>query len=83
MPPSSRDLLAISPSTGCDMPATLKAPYKDIPAGTMALLTRLRRVDGGPAMIHVAWRTMAHDPPSDILTIEEARHYLCAVSGQG
>ena len=76
MPLSTIDPLAISSDSGVDVPATLKTLYKDIPAGTMALMTFMNSAGKRPAMVHVTWRTMSHEQPSDMLTIDEAGHYL-------
>jgi len=68
--------LANAANGGRDLPASVTGRFKDIPTGTKALLTRLRGVDGQPALVHVAWRTMDHGQPSDVMTVEEAERCL-------
>ena len=55
-----------------DVPQQLIHAYKDIPPGTMALLSLLICEDQNADRIHVAWRT-AHDHRVDVLTIDEAQ----------
>ena len=73
MPTTIYAILARSANAGRDVPASVKGTYKDIQPGTMALLTLLRGTGKQAAMIHVAWRTMDHDQPSDVMTIDEAQ----------
>jgi len=68
--------LANATNGGRDLPAALTGRFKDIPTGTRALLTLLRRAKGKADMIHVAWRTMDHGQPSDVMTIDEAERHL-------
>ena len=82
MPTPIYTQLANAANGGCDLPAALAAGFKDIPPGTMALLTRLRGVDGRPDLVHVAWRTMAHDQPADVMTLDEAEARFCIISDQ-
>ena len=79
IPPTIYAMLVQSANHGLDLPATLKRRFKDIPPGTMALLTLLRGADDQAAMIHVAWRTMAHGQPSDVLTVAEAEGFFKVV----
>ena len=55
-----------------DIPARSKGTYKGIQPGTMALLSLLPSEHGERDMLHVAWRTMVHDQPSDVMTLDEA-----------
>ncbi len=55
-----------------DVPQQLVHPYKDIPPGTMALVSLLICEDENAERIHVAWRT-ADDHRIDVLTIDEAQ----------
>ena len=72
-------MLARSANAGRDVPASLKGTYKDIQSGTMALLTLLHGTDDHADMIHVAWRTMGHEQPSDVMTIDEAESHFSLV----
>jgi len=76
MPTTIYRMLAGSANEGCDVPATLTRRFKDLSPGTMALLTLLRTNKGDAGMIHVAWRTMAHDQPADVMTIDDAEHHF-------
>ena len=76
MPTTIYTALANAANGGRDLPATLTGRFKDIPAGTSALLTLLRRARDKTDMIHVAWRTMDHGQPSDVMTIDEAERHL-------
>lgn len=68
--------LANTTNGGRDLPTALKGPAKDIPAGTKALLTLLRVAKDQADMIHIAWRTIDHGQPCDVMTVDEAEHYL-------
>jgi len=59
--------------TTYDVPASLKGAYKDIQPGTMVLL---RGADGQADMIHGGWRTMDHEQPSNVMTIDEAVRFF-------
>jgi hypothetical protein len=59
--------------TSCrDLPVVARHAYKDVPSGTWALLTSLPSAEGRGRLFHVAWRNLAHDQLSDVMTREEA-----------
>ncbi len=59
--------------TSCrDLPVVARHAYKDVPSGTWALLTSLPSTEGRGSLFHVAWRNLAHDQLSDVMTLEEA-----------
>lgn len=76
MPTTIYAILAHAANGGRDLPASVIGRFKDIPTGTRALLTLLRGAKDETDVIHVAWRTMDHEQPSDVMTIEEAERYL-------
>lgn len=59
-----------------DLPARVRRAYKDIQPGTWALLTLLPGRTREEDMIHIAWRTMAHNQPSDVMTTSEVAGYF-------
>ena len=59
-----------------DIPARSKITYNGIQSGTMALLSLLPGQHDRCDMLHVAWRTMVHDQPSDVMTMDEARIFF-------
>ena len=79
MPTTIYAMLARSANASRDVPASVEGSYKDIQPGTMALLTLLRGTDDHADMIHVAWRTMDHEQPSDVMTIDEVERYFNVV----
>ena len=76
MPTTTYAMLARPANAGRDVPASLKGAYKNIQPGTMALLSLLRGDGDRADMIHVAWRTMVHDQPNDVMTLDEAEEYF-------
>ncbi len=59
--------------TSCrDLPVVARHAYKDVPSGTLALLTSLPSTEGHGRLFHIAWRNLAHDQLSDVMTREEA-----------
>ena len=82
MPTTIYTLLAHAANEGCDIPATLIGHFKDMAPGTRALLSLLRGTGGKPDMIHIAWRTMAHDQPADVMSLDEAEARFDIISGQ-
>jgi len=79
MPQAIYTMLANAANNGCDLPATLTGCFKDMRPGTMALLTLLRSASGKPNMIHVAWRTMCHEQPADVMTIGDVESNFAMV----
>lgn len=63
-------------NTLLDIPARSKSTYNGIQSGTMALLSLLPGQYDRCDMLHVAWRTMVHDQPSDVMTMNEAKVYF-------
>ena len=79
MPTTIYEMLARSANAGRDVPASVKGRYKDIQPGTKVLLTLLHGAGDQADMIHVAWRTMNHEQPSDVMTIHEVEGYFDVV----
>lgn len=59
-----------------DMPARIKRAYKDIRPGTWALLTCLQCRSAGGYLIHIAWQTLEHNQPSDVMAASEVAEYF-------